>query len=720
MGLQLPRRSIGAVSVLGLLLLGLIWPQRGVPAESPRDTGTTARASTRLADVDAGRIIGADKEPQNWLTVGRDYGENRFSPLALINERNVSRLGLAWFVDLNTKLGSETTPLVVDGVMYTLGAWNVVYALDARTGHELWRYDPKPRRDWLRYMCCGPAARGLAVWKGKVIAATIDGRLFAVDARTGASLWDVRTTDAGKPYSITGAPRVVAGNVIIGNAGGEFGVRGYVSAYNAATGKLVWRFYTVPGDPAKGFESAAMKMAASTWHGQYWKAGGGGAAWDSFSYDPELNLLYIGTGNGIPWSRDLRSPGGGDNLFLCSIVALRADTGKYVWHYQEVPGENWDYDCVQQMTLTELTIDGVRHKVLMQASKNGFFYVLDRANGKLLSANPFVKVNWASRVDATSGRPVEIQENLYSDTEAKIVAPSPFGAHNWQPMSYDPLTHLVYIPAQESGFSYSHTTAFDYQTMAWNLAQNPAARPPPPSAAIPVKGFTLAWDPIANKEVWRIAHDGPWNSGVLTTAGNLLIEGTEDGNFVAYRASSGEKLWQMPIGTGAVAGPISYAIEGEQYIAVSAGWAGSLIIIGGGLAAIHDAPARMLVFKLGGTATLPQNEPRVVPPPPPQTASADTIARGEAAYNKTCRLCHGGRLISGGMIPDLRFMSAQTHQQFDAIVLGGARANQGMASFADVVSIDDAEAIHAYIIDVSAKAQGRLFGADRVRQAGGK
>jgi quinohemoprotein ethanol dehydrogenase len=720
MGLQLPRRSIGAVSVLGLLLLGLIWPQRGVPAESPRDTGTTARASTRLADVDAGRIIGADKEPQNWLTVGRDYGENRFSPLALINESNVSRLGLAWFVDLNTKLGSEATPLVVDGVMYTVGAWNVIYALDAKTGRELWRYDPKPRRDWLRYMCCGPAARGLAVWKGKVIAATIDGRLFAVDARTGAPLWDVRTTDPGKPYSITGAPRVVAGNVIIGNAGGEFGVRGYVSAYSAATGKQIWRFYTVPGDPAKGFESAAMKMAASTWHGQYWTAGGGGAAWDSFSYDPELNLLYIGTGNGIPWSRDLRSPGGGDNLFLCSIVAVRADTGEYVWHYQEVPGENWDYDCVQQMTLAELTIDGVQRKVLMQASKNGFFYVLDRVSGKLLSANSFVKVNWASRVDASTGRPVEIAENLYSDTEAKIVAPSPFGAHNWHPMSYDPLTHLAYIPAQESGFSYSHTTAFDYQTMAWNLAQNPAARPPPPSAAIPVKGFTLAWDPIGNKEVWRIAHDGPWNSGVLTTAGNLLIEGTEDGNFVAYRASSGEKLWQMPIGTGAVAGPISYAVDGEQYIAVSAGWAGSLIIIGGGLAAIHDAPSRMLVFKLGGTATLPPTEPRVVPPPPPQTASADTIARGEAAYNKTCRLCHGGNLISGGMIPDLRFMSAQTHQQFDAIVLGGARANQGMASFADVVSIDDAQAIHAYIIDVSAEAQGRLFGADRVRHADGQ
>jgi quinohemoprotein ethanol dehydrogenase len=668
------------------------------------------------ADVDAIRIVDADKEPQNWLSVGRNYAEDRFSPLSLINEQNADRLGLAWFVDLDTKIGSETTPLVVDGVMYTVGAWNVIYALDAKSGRQLWRYDPKPRRDWLRYMCCGPASRGLAVWKGKVIAATIDGRLFAVDARSGAPVWDVRTTDANQPYSITGAPRVVAGKVIIGNAGGEFGVRGYVSAYDADTGKMLWRFYTVPGDPAKGFESKAMEMAAKTWHGEWWKSGGGGPAWDSFSYDPDLQLLYIGTGNGNAWSRDLRSPGGGDNLFLCSIVAVRADTGEYVWHYQEVPGENWDYDCVQQMTLTELDIGGVKHKVLMQASKDGFFYVLDRESGKLLSASPFVHTTWASQVDMTTGRPLEIKENLYSDTEAKMVSPTPFGAHNWHPMSYDPLTHLVYFSAQEAGWAYSRTPTFDYHPMAWNISQNPKAKRPPPSASVPIKGFTLAWDPVANKEAWRIPHDGPWNGGVLTTAGNLLVEGIEDGNFGVYRASNGEKLWSMPIGTGAVAGPMTYSVDGEQYIAVSAGWAGSLIIIGGGLTAIHDATTRMLVFKLGGKATLPVTAPRAIPAPPPQTASAETVAKGEVAYNKTCRICHGGNLISGGMTPDLRFMSAATHQQFEAVVLGGARADRGMASFADVVSVDDVEAIHAYIIAESGKAQGRLLGADRIRQ----
>jgi quinohemoprotein ethanol dehydrogenase len=283
-------------------------------------------------------------------------------------------------------------------------------------------------------------------------------------------------------------------------------------------------------------------------------------------------------------------------------------------------------------------------------------------------------------------------------------------------MSYDPLTRLVYIPAQEAGWAYSRTPTFDYHPMSWNISQNPRAKRPPPSATVPIKGFTLAWDPIANKEAWRIAHDGPWNGGVLTTAGNLLVEGTEDGNFVVYRASNGEKLWSMPIGTGAVAGPMTYEVDGEQYIAVSAGWAGSLVIIGGGLAAIHDAPTRMLVFKLGGSTVLPATAPRAVPAPPPQTASAEIVARGEVAYNKTCRICHGGNLISGGMTPDLRFMSAQTHQQFEAIVLGGARANRGMASFADAVSPDDVAAIHAFIIAESGKAQGRMFGADRVAQ----
>jgi PQQ-dependent dehydrogenase (methanol/ethanol family) len=652
------------------------------------------------ANVDGERIEAAASDAANWVTHGRTYAEDRFSPLKGINDNNVGQLGLAWFVDFGSRIGIEATPLVVDGVMYTTGVWNVLYALDARTGKELWRFDPQPNRAWLRYMCCGPANRGPAVWKGKVFIGTMDGRLIAVDAATGRPVWDVQTTDRSKPYSITGAPRVVRGKVIIGNGGAEFGVRGYVTAYDAETGKQVWRFYTVPGNPADGFESPAMEMAARTWRGQWWIAGGGGTAWDAFSYDPALNLLYIGTGNGSPWQRDLRSPGGGDNLFLCSIVAVNADDGTYAWHYQAVPGENWDYNCVQQMTLADVDIGGTTRKVLMQAAKNGFFYVIDRTNGKLLSANPFVPVNWASHYDLVTGRPVEIKKNLYSDTEGKLISPGPFGAHNWHPMSYSPLTRFVYFPAQESSFVYSRTPRYEHQPMRWNLAQNPQAKMPAGVTEIipnTSRGYLLAWNPATNSEAWRIEHRGPWNGGVLATAGNLLIQGASDGRFVIYRADNGEKLWEMPIQTGAVAGPISYEVDGEQYLAVAAGWAGSMVIIGGGLTPVHQAPARLLAFKLGGTASLPAPEPLPALAAPASSASAQTIARGQSLYGQWCRICHGGNVVSSGMTPDLRYMSAETHASFNDIVVRGARP--GMPPFADVLSDGDADAIHAFLID---------------------
>ena len=540
------------------------------------------------------------------MSTGRNYAETRFSPLQQINADNVSRLGLAWYFETDSTIGTEATPLVVDGVMYTTTVWNRLHALDARTGKELWRYDPQVNRSWMRYMCCGPSNRGPAVWKGRVYEGTIDGRLIAVDAATGKLAWTVQTTDPSKPYSITGAPRIVRDKVIIGNAGAEFGVRGYVTAYDARTGKQVWRFWTVPGDPKKGFENAAMAMASKTWHGDtYLKTGGGGTAYDSFSYDPELKLLYIGTGNGSPWSRDLRSPGGGDNLFLCSIIAVNPDTGKYVWHYQMVPGENWDYTCVHQMTLTDLVIDGRPRKVLMQAPKNGFFYVLDRTNGKLLSANNFVPTNWASHIDLATGRPVENTENLYDDRNGKVVIPAHFGAHNWQPMSYSPLTGLVYFPAQETNWVYSHASIYTHHDMAWNLAQSPTATRPPGSDDIPFKGYLLAWDPVKQTAAWQIEQRYPWNGGVLSTAGNLVAEGLADGRFVIYRADNGEQLWEMPIQTGAEAGPITYTVDGEQYIAVAAGWSGSIAITRWKDVPAYRAPTRILAFKLGGIAQLP-------------------------------------------------------------------------------------------------------------------
>jgi quinohemoprotein ethanol dehydrogenase len=658
------------------------------------------------ADVDGPRIEAADREPQNWMSTGRDYAEDRFSPLRGINAGNVNKLGLAWYFETDSTIGTEATPLVVDGVMYTTTVWNRLHALDARSGRELWRYDPQVNRSWMRYMCCGPSNRGPAVWKGRVYEATIDGRLIAVDAVSGKLVWSVQTTDPMRPYSITGAPRIVRDKVIIGNAGAEFGVRGYVTAYDAATGRQVWRFWTVPGDPAKGFENDAMAMASKTWHGDtYLTTGGGGTAYDSFSYDPALNLLYIGTGNGSPWSRDLRSPGGGDNLFLCSIVAVNADTGQYVWHYQMVPGENWDFTCVHQMTLTELTIDGVRRKVLLQAPKDGFFYVLDRTNGKLLSAMNFVPTNWASHIDMATGRPVENADNLYDDKDGKVVIPAHFGAHNWQPMSYSPLTHLVYFSAQETNWVYSHASVYTHHPMSWNLAQSASATRPPGSDDIPFKGYLLAWDPVKQAPAWSVQQRYPWNGGVLSTAGNLVAEGLADGRFVIYRADTGEQLWELPIQTGAEAGPISYAVNGEQYIAVAAGWSGSIAITRWKDVPAYRAPTRILAFKLGGSARLPPVPDRQPPTPPPSDASAEVIAHGNALFRANCRICHGTDAISGGMTPDLRYLSPETHAQFPGIVLYGERAHQGMPPFAGALTGPDVEAIHAYLID-KARALG--------------
>lgn len=655
--------------------------------------------ATGPAAVDAARLIAADQEPGNWMSHGRTYSEERFSPLAQINDENVKDLGLAWYFDVGTKRGLEATPLVVDGVMYTSSIWNVIHALDARTGEELWRYDPQTRRDRLRHTCCDATNRGLAVWNGKIYEGLIDGRLIAVDSATGKLVWEVQTVDLSKDYSITGAPRVVNGKVIIGNSGAEYGVRGYVTAYDAATGAQVWRFYTVPGNPADGFESPAMEMAAKTWSGEWWRYGGGGTAWDSFAFDPELNLFYIGTGNGGPWPRDLRSPGGGDNLFLASIIAVNADTGEYVWHYQTTPGESWDYTATQSMILAELKIEGKPRKVIMQAPKNGFFYVLDRATGELISAQNIVPVSWASHVDLISGRPLIIEANRY-DEEPKLITPGPSGAHNWHPMSYSPVTGLAYIPLQETSWVYSKSPDFEPIPGQWNMGHDPHAIRPPEAANVVSKGALLAWDPVKQQAAWRVELGANWNGGTLATAGNLVVEGAADGRFVIYRADNGEALWEMPIQTGAVAGPITYSVDGEQYIAVAAGWGGAGALWGGNRdrARKELTDSRILAFKLGGTEQLPRAPGRKqIPKPPPSTASAEVIALGKRHYDTSCNVCHGANVI-GGTMPDLRHMSAETHAQFKNILLGGIRLGNGMANFADKYDETEVEAIHAYII----------------------
>ncbi len=677
--------------------------------------------------VDSARIAAADAEPGNWMSSGRSYDEQRFSPLDKINAENVSSLGLAWTYKLDVDRAAEATPVVVDGVMYTTGAFSFVYALDARSGKLLWKYDPKVPRAKAANACCDVGNRGVAVRKGKVYVGAFDGRLIALDARNGKKLWETDTVpDHSRSYSITGAPLIVKDKVLIGNGGAEYGVRGYISAFDSETGKLAWRFYTVPGDPKLPAESPAMEMARKTWSGdKYFAEGGGGTVWNAIAYDPQLNLVYFGTGNGVDWNRAAR----GENkdaadLFLASIVAVNADTGAYAWHYQEVPGDMWDYDADESIVLADLNIGGKPRKVLLQAPKNGFFYVLDRATGELLSAEKFAPATWASKVDLKTGKP-QIDDAASDWTSGpKLVMPGPLGAHNWQPMSYSPKTGLVYIPAQEAAalLAPDNDAAFDTHTGAWNLGTQPLALPEDPKQLQPVidsyKGRLLAWDPVAQKQVWAQEYKTPWNGGTLGTAGNLVFQGTADGRFVAYAADSGKKLWEAPANSGVMAGPMSYNVGGEQYVAVLAGWGGAFPLAYGSLSlnAKVRPESRVLVYKLGGKASLPppKNAPAAPPEPPPLTADANTVNHGRDLYNGNCGVCHGLSAVSGGVVPDLRYLSPEKHAIFPGIVFG-ARASRGMPSFAGRLKPDEIEAIHQYLIKRAHDFQDELKTAQMAR-----
>jgi alcohol dehydrogenase (cytochrome c)/quinohemoprotein ethanol dehydrogenase len=587
------------------------------------------------ANVDANRIVGADHDPANWLTYGRTYSEQRFSPLARITADNVKQLGLAWRADLDTSRGQEATPLVIDGVMYVSTAWSMVKAYDAKTGALLWSYDPEVPRALGVRGCCDVVNRGVAAWKGKIFVGTFDGRLVALDARTGKPVWSVMTVDPSKPYTITQAPRVIKGRVVIGNSGAEYGVRGYISAYDAETGKLDWRFYTVPGDPSQPPEQPILAEAAKTWHSDWWK-GGGGTVWEGLSYDPELNLIYFGVGNGLEWDRAYRSASEGDNWFLSSMVAIDADTGGYAWHYQATPGEEWDFDAVQQLILADLTIDGTARKVLMQANKNGFFYVLDRKTGKLISAENFTPVTWASSVDQKTGRPIEnLGIRYYKTGKPAELLPGALCAHSWQAMAFNPKTGFVYIPAQEIPMIYVSPKDFQPAPIGWNVATvttNPRN----------VRGYLLAWDPVNQKEAWRANYLGPWNGGVLTTAGNLVVQGNAAGDLSAYRADTGEKLWSMPAQSAVMAAPITYEVDGEQYIAVLSGWGGAYPFLQG-----KDSDksgnirnvSRVLTFKVGAKGVLPPLPPeaKLMLDPPPDLADAAAVAAGESLYGRFCR-----------------------------------------------------------------------------------
>jgi quinohemoprotein ethanol dehydrogenase len=651
----------------------------------------------------------ADEDPGNWMSHGRTYSEQRYSPLDEINADNASELGLAWYYDLDTNRGQEATPIVVDGVMYVSTAWSKVKALNAANGELIWAYDPKVAGQKAVETCCDVVSRGVAVWKGRVYLGALDGRLIAIDAATGKPDWEVQTTDPELPYSITGAPRIFDDKVVIGNAGAEFGVRGYVSAYDTETGEMVWRFYTVPGDPSKPFESDAMERAAATWKGDWWKHGGGGTAWDAMVFDPDLRLLYIGVGNGSPWNQRIRSEASGDNLYLSSIVAVTADSGEYVWHYQTTPGETWDFTATQPLILADLEIAGDVRKVIMQAPKNGFFYVLDRETGELISAEAFTTVNWAKGIDPESGRPIENPGIRFKGPAPAVLQPGPGGGHNWQPMSYSPDTGLVYIPAQDAGFPYFDDENFERTKLGFNVGVDfdKGSMPQIPEVKAQIlggiKGSLLAWDPVAQEEAWRI--EFPWlsNGGVLTTAGNLVIQGTASGDMVAYRADNGDKLWHTPVQTGVIAPPVTYEVGGEQYLSVVAGWGGIYALAPGEIGLLAGRlgnKSRVLAFRLGGEAELPPATP--LPPlefaPPKATADEETVARGKYLYHRHCGVCHGDAAISGGLLADLRASPTIHGDAWHTVVLKGPLTSIGMVSYAAELDTEDSDAIRAYII----------------------
>ena len=663
-----------------------------------------------------------------WLSYGRTYREQRFSPLDNINRDNIGELDLAWSFKFDTARGMEATPIVHNGVIYVSTGWSHVHALDARTGQELWHYDAKVPKAQLAKTCCGPVNRGVAIWQDnantplQVFFGALDGRLIALDAKTGEENWSIQSTPTDGNYSVTGAPRIVKGMVIIGNGGAELGVRGYVSAYDVNTGEMKWRFYTVPGDRNKPQESLALEAALETWSGDEWYklGGGGGTAWDSLVFDPELDLLYIGTGNGSPWNRDLRSPGGGDNLYLSSIVALRPDTGEYVWHYQVTPADNWDYTATQQLVLAELEINGEPRSVIMQAPKNGFFYVLDRKTGELLSAEKFAKATWATHVDMGTGRPVESKFADYQKNGGSYIWPSPYGAHNWQPMSFSAKTGLMYIPAQSIPAYFSAVEEVMYRVNRWNTGVDLNTNRDPKSWVAArasmdalIYGELVAWDPIKKQRAWQVQHAKPSNGGILSTAGDLVFQGTWDGTFAAYDAYDGEKLWQYKSDSAVLAGPMTFELDGEQYVAVAQGSGGTVMItVGDELQRNKTNQNKLLVFKKGQfNQTNPvANEELTTIRALGHAANTDPnlIKLGESIYHNNCASCHGINALSNYVVPNLRYMSEQTHSDFASIVIGGARTHKGMIGFYETLGVDDVDAIHAYLDDKQQNLPDRL------------
>ena len=661
----------------------------------------------RITDQD---LAQAASDNSQWLSYGRDQGETRYSQLDQINQSNVTSLGVAWTFDTGSFRGLEATPLVANGIMYATRPWSSVFAVDARSGESIWNFDPGVDKSLGYRACCDVVNRGVALYDNKVYVGTIDGRLIALDAQTGAVVWEMLTVDRSRPYTITGAPRIADGKVIIGNGGAELGARGYITAYDALTGEQAWRFWVVPGNPADGFENPDVAFAATTWAGQWWETGGGGNAWDSMIYDPEQRLVYVGTGNGSPWSHEVRSNGIGDNLYLSSIVALHVDNGRVAWYYQTTPADNWDYTAVQPLMLADIPINGVLRKVIMQAPKNGFFYVLDRVTGDLIYADPYAEVNWATGIDLETGRPMETPQARY-DTAVTMIMPGPSGAHNWHPMSYNPDTGLVYIPTlQGSVFPYAILEEYQHVPESWNLGikfgslegapfrpqfdyvggAGPATRSP---------GALVAWDPVSRRPRWYHDYDFRINGGTLSTGGNLVFQGGADGVFRAFAADVGELLFEADLGVGIMAAPMTYQLDGTQYVAVLAGWGGSAGLSGPNYDGAYKPEGRLWVFQLHGDEIVPVEGQ----PLPELTAiafddSPPRLAQGRDQYIRHCGLCHGSSGASGGAIADLRYASEATYDNFHAIVREGSYTSLGMPNLGSTVSAEVLDTIKNWIL----------------------
>ena len=723
-------------ALCGVVLLTACSDDSGTAANTTAGTESPPPAApfvpTSFAAIDRERLLNIADEPGQWLTEGRDFGKSHYSPLDQINVDTITDLGFAWEYRTDTHRGMEANPIVVDGVLYTSGTTGRVYALNAVTGEEIWTFNPASDGQVNRYTCCDEVNRGVAVWDGMVYVGSLDGRLFGLNAETGAVVWEVDTLIyKDRAYTSSGAPEVAGDVVVIGNAGADYDARGYVSAYDLKTGDFAWRFFTVPRDPALGQEHPELEMALETWDpDSRWDVGGGGTVWNAMVYDPELNLLYVGTGNSALFNWHERSPAGGDNLFLCSILAINPDTGRLVWHYQEVPRESWDYTATQPFILTDMAFDGEMRQVIMQAPKAGFFYILDRVTGELLSADPYVPVNWALGIDMETGRP-EINPAVdYDYGKPPIyVEPSGMGGHAWNPMAYNPENGLVYIPAIEGGaMSYDTTDGHVYRPKQGNngnsilfgdmMTMNPDLMQEPVRSFLQEvqdagkaesRAVLKAFDPATGETVWEVENEGWWDrAGVLATAGGLVFQGTDSGYMRIYHEATGEKLHEIFIGSSIIAAPVSYSVDGVQYIAFLTGWGG------GGWFAPHPTSAvidygnqgRIIALRLGGgDVPVPELLSEIAPipqPPVENTASPEDIARGQQLFSRSCAICHAN--TDYGLTPDLRRMDAATHEGFLGIVLYGARRFQGMPQWDDVLNVEDANAIHAYLTDLGWRA----------------